>query len=266
MTSPTGPGPTGGNTVDPYLDPASGVLRNKLGITDPEQLRQAEADVALIRNLEINLGIIRIEGRYNLTHLQQVHQHLFSDIYPWAGQIRTAAIAKHDVFCLPQFIEEYAAKVFSDLAGDDWLRGTDQSTFVSGLAHYYSEINAVHPFREGNGRAQRAFLGQLAADAGFHIAWSRLDPADNIAISVAGFHGDKEVVAAVLGPLVSVDHGLEPWVRDLLVGHAAPAQSPRAAAARAKSTTTPVAQPSPRTQPEPSRPPAPDKAARRRPR
>jgi fido (protein-threonine AMPylation protein) len=44
------------------------------------------------------------------------------------------------------------------------------------LTYYLAEINATHPFREGNGRTQRAFLQQLAEDAGYRIDWRTLDP------------------------------------------------------------------------------------------
>ncbi|GAA3821404.1 hypothetical protein GCM10022226_47160 [Sphaerisporangium flaviroseum] len=216
-------------------------------------MARAEADVALLRYFEVAVGIVRIEGRYDLAHLQGFHRHLFGDVYPWAGQIRTVGIAKQDVFCLPQFIEGYAAAVFSNLAADNWLRGTDHRGFVSGLALYFSEINALHPFREGNGRTQRAFLSQLAADAGFHIAWSRLDPQDNLAISVAGFHGDVQTVAVVLGPLVAVNRGLEPWAHDLLVGSPDPSLIPPATAARARSVSAPVQQASATPPPKPPR-------------
>ncbi|GAA2543764.1 hypothetical protein GCM10010435_10120 [Winogradskya consettensis] len=70
------------------------------------------------------------------------------------------------------------------------------------LAHYYGEINAIHPFRDGNGRAQRAFLGQLAKDAGWRVAWSELDAAENDAASAAALHGDIGPLVAMLDDMV----------------------------------------------------------------
>jgi cell filamentation protein len=67
--------------------------------------------------------------------------------------------------------------------------------FVAGLAEAYADVNALHPFREGNGRAQRAFLKQLSADVGRTISWAGLDPAQNEA---AGFRGDLEPLIVML--------------------------------------------------------------------
>ncbi len=72
------------------------------------------------------------------------------------------AIAKGAVFCLPQYIASPAAIIFRELHDEDCLRGLSRDAFVGRLAYYLGEVNALHPFREGNGRAQRAFFAQLA--------------------------------------------------------------------------------------------------------
>jgi cell filamentation protein len=77
------------------------------------------------------------------------------------------------MFCLPQYIDSSAAVIFRQLHGEHCLRGLRRDAFVGRLAHYLGEVNALHPFHEGNGRAQRAFLGQLARDAGFILPWQR---------------------------------------------------------------------------------------------
>jgi cell filamentation protein len=81
------------------------------------------------------------------------------------------------VFCLPQHLESYAADVFGRLGAADRLRGLARDPFIAVLAGFLADVNALHPFREGNGRALRAFFSQLAHDAGHHIAWVRMDPA-----------------------------------------------------------------------------------------
>ena len=68
-----------------------------------------------------------------------------------AGQIRTVAIAKGAMFCLPQYIESSAAIIFRELHDEDCLRGLRHDMFVERLAYYLGEVNALHPFREGNG-------------------------------------------------------------------------------------------------------------------
>jgi cell filamentation protein len=187
---------------DPYLD-ASGVLSNLLGITHPERLSQAEADLSFAAMLRITAR--PLPGNYDLTHLQAFHRALFGAVYPWAGHLRTVRLARteHDMFCFPQFIGSAATTVFERLARPDHLRGLDRPAFTDQLAYYYSEINAIHPFREGNGRTQRAFLGQLARDAGWHIAWARLDAEANNGASAAALHGDLSVLTSMMDALVT---------------------------------------------------------------
>ena len=84
------------------------------------------------------------------------------------------AIAKGAMFCLPQYIDSSAAIIFRELHDEDCLRDLSRDAFVGRLAYYLGEVNALHPFREGNGRAQRAFFAQLARSTGFTLAWQHL--------------------------------------------------------------------------------------------
>jgi cell filamentation protein len=174
VTSPAG---------DRYLDPASGVLRNLLGITDAAELARAEA--ALSASRLIDLERRRLPGRYDLAHLQAFHRCILGDVYDWAGQLRTVSIAKGSVFCLPQHLESYTADVFGRLAAADRPRGLARDPFITALAGFLADVNALHPFREGNGRARGPSSPQLAHDAGHHIAWVRMDPDRNDAQSAS---------------------------------------------------------------------------------
>ncbi|MGY0501482.1 Fic/DOC family protein [Nocardia sp. FBN12] len=187
-------------TVDPYLDPESGVLRNRLGIVDAASLRQAEADLS--QAALADLGIRPLPGRYDLEHLRVFHREIFADVYPWAGEVRTVGIAKSDPFCLPHHIVSYASEVFASLAADGHLRGLDRTDFIVKLTHYLGEVNAIHPFREGNGRTQRAFFHQLAREAGWMIDWTGLDPEANVQGSMASLRGDNEPMRDLLDRLV----------------------------------------------------------------
>jgi cell filamentation protein len=122
---------------------------------------------------------------YDLPHPREIYRRIFRDIYEWAGEIRTVAIAKGAMFCLPQYVDSSAAVIFRELHDEDCLRGLRRVAFVGRLAHYLGEVNALHPFREGNGRAQRALFRQLARDAGLTLAWQHLDPVRNVDASAA---------------------------------------------------------------------------------
>ena len=194
-------GPAGG---DPYLDPVSSVLRNVLGITDPGELAQVEA--ALSASRLIDLERRRLPGSYDLDHLRAFHRYILGDVFAWAGELRTVSIAKGSLFCLPQHLVTAGADVFGRLAAADRLRGLNREQFIGRTAEFLADVNALHPFREGNGRAQRAFFSQLAHDAGHHIDWIRMDPERNIAASAAARHGDLAPLAEMFGDLIDRPH------------------------------------------------------------
>jgi cell filamentation protein len=189
---------------DPYLDPVSGVLRNLLGITDAGELAQVEA--ALSASRLIDLERRRLPGKYDLDHMQAFHRYLLGDVFAWAGELRTVSIAKGSVFCLPQHLATAAADVFGRLAAADRLRGLNRDQFIGRVAEFLADVNALHPFREGNGRAQRAFFSQLAHDAGHHIDWVRMNPDRNIAVSAAAHRGDLAPLTEMLGDLIDPPH------------------------------------------------------------
>jgi cell filamentation protein len=188
---------------DPYADPVTGVLRNKLGLSTAAELEAAEREIT--HAALILLRETPVRPAYDLAHLCEVHRRIFGDIYDWAGQVRTVAIAiaiaKGAMFCLPQYIEPAATEIFRLLRSDNFLRGLERGLFIDRLTYYLGEVNAVHPFREGNGRTQRAFFEQLADDAGFTLAWQRLDADRNIAASVAIMRGDPEPMRKMLDEL-----------------------------------------------------------------
>src|SRR6266568_1042071 len=184
---------------DPYSDPVTGVLYNKLGLGAAAELEAAEREIT--HAALILLGESPVSPGYDLPHLREIHKRIFGDIFEWAGQIRTVAIAKGAMFCLPQYIDSSAAVIFRELRDEGFLRGLPRDVFVGRLAYYLREVNALHPFREGNGRAQRAFFGQLARDARFTLAWQHLDAARNVEASAAIMRGDPEPMREMLDEL-----------------------------------------------------------------
>ena len=164
---------------DPYCIADTDCLRNNLGINDPEALAEAEFRIVSVR--EVQASRTTIPGDYGLDHLQRFHRFLFRDVYDWAGATRTVDISKPGArFCHWRYIDDQVGAVLSDLADTGYLVGLTRDAFVNALAHYYGELNVVHPFREGNGRTCRAFLRQLAAAAGFQLDWSELSSEANI--------------------------------------------------------------------------------------
>jgi cell filamentation protein len=189
--------------IDPYCWPENDCLLNKLGIRDPEKLRRVEARIVAVRDVQI--ATATIPGEYGLEHLKEFHGRLFGDVYEWAGATRTVDISKPGAkFCHWRYVDEQIDAVLSELGQEGCLIGFAQRHFVERLAHYYGEINAVHPFREGNGRTQRAFLRQLAAAAGWRLNWSALDRATHEGACRANLHtGEAKPLIEVLTPVVA---------------------------------------------------------------
>jgi cell filamentation protein len=182
---------------DHYLDPASGVLINRFGITDTAALEATEADLVAARSRE--LAQTPLEGGFDLAHLQAIHRYLFGDLYTWAGQLRTIDISKGgNLFAHHAHIGPAAAQIFKQLAEENHLAGFDPGAFSDRAAHYLGEMNALHPFREGNGRAQREFISHLAHANGYYVAWENVKQPEMLQASIESFNGDTSKLAALI--------------------------------------------------------------------
>jgi cell filamentation protein len=169
-------------------------------IEDLRSWRQAEADFTRLRIAR--LLRTRIDGQYDLTHLRAFHRFIFEGFYEWAGELRTVEISKTAPFCQLRFLHSSAATTFGRLAHE--LLGADgRVEFLDRLTVHFGEVNALHPFREGNGRAQRAFFAQLAGDAGYVIDWSRVDPAQNAEAARASLRGDDAQLRGLLDEITA---------------------------------------------------------------
>ncbi|MCP1311309.1 Fic/DOC family protein [Paenibacillus tyrfis] len=157
-----------------YCYPGTDALINYAGIRDEEQLKVFESIVTANRLAQLILT--PIPGNFDLTHLKSIHQHIFQDVYPFAGKLRTEDIVKDTFrFAPTQFLESSATDLFRDLAEEKFLKDLSMADFAKRASHYMAEINVLHPFREGNGRTQREFIRQLAVNAGYQLNWSRVD-------------------------------------------------------------------------------------------
>ncbi len=167
---------------DPYCYPQSDVLRNLFDLRSQTDLSKAEADVTLLR-----LGQLQrhpIAGKLDLDHMKSIHRHIFRDVYPWAGQLRTVSMSKGaSLFCRHEFISTEGDRIFGQLRQESGLRSLPKDIFCERLAYYFGEINALHPFREGNGRTQRTMLEAISKQAGYNIEFRGVSRETMTAIS-----------------------------------------------------------------------------------
>ena len=182
---------------DIYCYSGSSVLRNKLGLKDQDQLDQYEAEITALRLVELQEKPIK--GHFDLDHLKKLHFHIFQDVYDWAGEIRTVDISRGaSRFAHAQYIESAAKTLFAKLKKENELKGLSLDDFSLRAAHYLSEINVLHPFREGNGRAQRAFITQLCRDAGYDLDYSDLEQDELFDAMKEAFQGNEHKIAQIL--------------------------------------------------------------------
>ncbi|BCS47232.1 MULTISPECIES: putative adenosine monophosphate-protein transferase Fic [Pseudomonas] len=168
---------------DHYCYPGSSVLKNKLNIQDMDDLEAAERDITAITVNRVQY----VAPPYSLDNLKQLHHLLFSDLYEWAGNIRSVDISKGGTrFCTCARIEVEASKIFASLQKKNWLGALDKDAFCGGLAEYYCELNMIHPFREGNGRVQRILFEHLALSAGYELDWATVSQEEWVRANIDG--------------------------------------------------------------------------------
>ncbi|MFT4157993.1 MAG: Fic family protein [Microbacterium sp.] len=171
--------------VDPYVDSATGILRNLVGAQTQAELDTIESDLVPIR--ELRLLAHPPKPTRDLSELRAIHRTLLTPIYGWAGELRTVDIRKNvdggTYFVPVSMIERCAHFSFVELAEDDHLKGMNRERFIERLAHHYDQLNYIHPFREGNGRTQRAFWNSIAGAAGRTLDWTCISGGVNDAAS-----------------------------------------------------------------------------------
>ncbi|MEI6850988.1 MAG: Fic family protein [Candidatus Saccharibacteria bacterium] len=186
---------------DPYIDLKNGVLFNLFNAKDKKTLDQIEAELTVTAITTIIED--PIVGKFDLKHLMAVHKRLFSDIYSWAGKLRTVEISKGNTkFASVEYLEQAANNVFYELKSEKYLDDLGDEEYAVRFAHYYSEVNILHPFREGNGRAERAFFTLLAQRSGRYVLWNMMDPDKALIACVEAYNNDEKNLVVLLKPLL----------------------------------------------------------------
>lgn len=168
-----------------YCYPDSDVLINKLNIRNSDRLQEAERKLTMLRIHD--LLETPLKGKFDFKHLKNIHGYIFQDIYSWAGNVRNVDIAKSNMFCKVQYIEEQASDLFGKLKLENYLNDLSREDFIRRAAYYFSEINALHPFREGNGRSQREFIRELAFHQGYVVSFDNISEREMLEASSDSF-------------------------------------------------------------------------------
>ncbi len=143
-----------------------------------------------------------LKGKLDFEHLKAIHGYLFQDLFYWAGKARTVAIAKDNLFCLPQYIETYAKDIFTKLKNDKFYQGYEKDQFIDAITNLLADINALHPFREGNGRTQREFIRYVGMLNGYGFDWSKVSENENIIASYESVNGNNTKLRDIIKNII----------------------------------------------------------------
>ena len=145
-------------------------LENKLGLTSSAELAREEERISKKRAVELfENGVLDSLPAGRFSTLQEIHRHLFGDIYDFAGKLRTVNLAKGNFRFAPLMYLEAALSNIDKMP---------QSNFDE-IVEKYVEMNIAHPFREGNGRSTRIWLDHiLKTEIGYIVDWSKVDKED----------------------------------------------------------------------------------------
>jgi cell filamentation protein len=185
--------------IDPHFDYEHGILKNLPGYTAQAKLDRFEAAESAAAN--IRLKINPVKGAFDSAHLKEIHFCIFQNIYSWAGEYRQVNIRRSAsyFFALVQFMETNLKNTLAKLTAENHLKGLDAAAFASRAAYYLGELNAIHPFREGNGRTQREFIRELAFEAGHCINWSHVSREQMYEASIESHNlGKNDAFAALI--------------------------------------------------------------------
>lgn len=167
--------------------PGTTCLINRLDICDESMLAKAEASIVLAKASFLDQH--PVSGGYDFEHYKQIHRYLFCDLNDWAGEIRKVDVSKKGTSFVPAAeIAVCAAACFEHLSGFSAI-GLSKHELAVKVADFYSTVNMLHPFREGNGRTQRIFFKQWIQHLGYTLDLTDIDTDEFMIATIQASHG-----------------------------------------------------------------------------
>jgi cell filamentation protein len=164
---------------DPCCYPGTDLLINLGDYRSQIDLNRFVADAVFLAFAAIEARPIK--GPFDAARLKETHRRIFGKVYPWAGEFRKGIgmMGKNRsgfvvAYGPSENVPGALAEAFAKLKAERCLQGLDAGRFATRLAFNYSELDAIHPFREGNSRTLRAFTSDVAQAAGHRLEWSRV--------------------------------------------------------------------------------------------
>lgn len=155
--------------IEDQYEPGSNgkVLKNKLGITSPKEMDDAEA-IALKNATDKLVKTFDEKHKFTAADICNFHKIWLSEIYEWAGNYRQVNVSKGDFLFaaaihIPSLMTQFERDV---LTRNTPCNFKNRSEVIHALAETHIELVLIHPFREGNGRVARILTTLMALQAG----------------------------------------------------------------------------------------------------
>lgn len=182
--------------------PGTTVLVNKLGIQNQAQLDENETLIVSVKSLQFELD--PFVGPLDFTYYKQLHRFLFDELYDWAGTVRDINLSKQRTcFCPADEIASLAKRMFGRVQEMNFFSGLPRADFIVELADFYSNVNYLHPFREGNGRTQRLYFRQLAQRAGYKLDFAAVDSDRMMIATIHAASGVEETLRNLFDEIIT---------------------------------------------------------------
>ncbi len=184
---------------DPLCYQGTNVLKNKAGLRDQASLDEFEISMTLTRWEEP-----WPDGKLDAAHYRRLHRHLFQDVYEWAGRYRHIRTGKGNIwFCYPEYIDQEMEKLFTPHTGGKPFTRYAPDQFSVHVAQFLGSLNAIHPFRDGNGRTQMALLIILCENSNFPVNLNPLQPDRVMAAMIESFSSKPKKLTRLIAEIIA---------------------------------------------------------------
>lgn len=177
-----------------------GLLTNKLNLKTQDDLDTAEALLLDDSYVYFSKLIIEKKVDFNVDSLFKIHKYFLNQLYAWAGKIRKVDISKGNVLFCPANNIQAELKKLNRLIKVNLPKPSDsKNEMAKKLAIIHTEFNAIHPFREGNGRSIRLFLDLIVFQSGYEfINWGIVSKKKYIDACRAGMIQDYDKMRKII--------------------------------------------------------------------
>lgn len=193
------------NSNDEVYCYPNGVLKNKLGIKDEDVLSRLEAELTSIKLADFLINPVK--GKLDFSHYKKIHKEIFGDLFIFAGKTRTVSMSKGTTaFCIWMFVDEQAEKIFKlidlELLQNKAYENMEREDFIRHIVKYMTELNIIHPFREGNGRTLREYFRLLCLSCGYELNYSLCIKEEILEADIAAAQGDERLILNLLNKII----------------------------------------------------------------